>query len=176
MTPNVRTCLPDDNLAVALERMSEEKVRRLPIVDAKAVSRACSRSTTSFCGDLDVAASKGRSWSKRCDRFVLRTTGCSRPRTSTSAQRTLISRTDSCSSLLAHASSRSTSSSKARFCLATNWRYSSGLIQARTPSLLARCRFLVVTEPLGVRTEEDVRPQHLVEVVRPPVVRVDPWV
>ena len=35
MTPNVRTCLPDDNLAVALERMSEEKVRRLPVVDAE---------------------------------------------------------------------------------------------------------------------------------------------
>jgi signal-transduction protein with cAMP-binding, CBS, and nucleotidyltransferase domain len=35
MTRDVRTCLPDDDLAVALERMSEEKVRRLPVVDGE---------------------------------------------------------------------------------------------------------------------------------------------
>ena len=34
MTRNVRTCSPDEELDVALERMSEAKVRRLPVVDA----------------------------------------------------------------------------------------------------------------------------------------------
>ncbi len=34
MTRNVHTCLPNDDLSVALERMSDAKVRRLPVVDA----------------------------------------------------------------------------------------------------------------------------------------------
>ena len=34
MTPNVHTCVPNEDLAVALERMSDAKVRRLPVVDA----------------------------------------------------------------------------------------------------------------------------------------------
>ena len=34
MTRNVHTCSPTDDLSVALERMSDAKVRRLPVVDA----------------------------------------------------------------------------------------------------------------------------------------------
>ena len=34
MTRNVHTCSPNDDLSVALERMSDAKVRRLPVVDA----------------------------------------------------------------------------------------------------------------------------------------------
>ena len=96
MTANVRTCLPDDNLAVALERMSDEKVRRLPVVDAEGtVEGMLSIDDIILWGARDVAASRGRRSLKRCARFVLRTTRCSKPRTSRSARPTLTSSNES---------------------------------------------------------------------------------
>ena len=62
MTRNVHTCLPNDDLSVALGRMSDAKYAAYRSWMPAVRSRACSRSTTLSSGDSGITASKKSSW------------------------------------------------------------------------------------------------------------------
>ena len=85
MTRNVHTCLPNDDLSLALERMSNAKVRRLPVVDADGKVQGMLSIDDIVLGTRALRRQKEVPGERVAIDLCVRRTRCSRPRLSRSA-------------------------------------------------------------------------------------------